>query len=91
MTLTKCSARRFRRLFCALVASLLPTLATAWGFEAHRLIADLAQRQLTGKARADIDGLLALEPDSTLGVDLDVGRHQPHANHQRMALRQPAT
>ena len=42
-------------------------LAGAWGIDGHRLIGDLAQQQLTPKARAEIGRLLSLEPGATLG------------------------
>lgn len=38
----------------------------AWGFEAHRLIASLAEQQLTPQAQKEIQRLLALEPGATL-------------------------
>ena len=44
----------------------MPTPASAWGSEGHRLVAEVAQGQLTAAARADIDRLLALKPGSTL-------------------------
>jgi len=44
----------------------MPTPASAWGSEGHRLVAGVAQGQLTAAARAEIDRLLALEPGSTL-------------------------
>ncbi len=51
----------------ALLQCLLPPLpAHAWGTEGHRIIAALAQRQLTPAARKEIDRLLALEPGETL-------------------------
>jgi hypothetical protein len=44
----------------------MPTPASAWGSEGHRLVAEVAQGQLTGAARAEIDRLLSIEPGSTL-------------------------
>ena len=38
----------------------------AWGFEAHRMIASLAEQQLTPQAQKEIQRLLALEPGATL-------------------------
>lgn len=38
----------------------------AWGAEGHRLIADLAESQLTQAARAEVSRLLALEPGASL-------------------------
>jgi hypothetical protein len=40
---------------------------SAWGVDGHRLIGDLAQQQLSPKARAEIGRLLSLEPGATLG------------------------
>jgi glutamate-1-semialdehyde aminotransferase len=50
-------------LFAAL---LLPSLALAWGPEGHRIIGELAQRQLTPQAAAAVAGLLKGEPEPTL-------------------------
>ena len=47
-------------------AALLPLNAHAWGSEAHRLIAEVAETQLTAAAKAEVSRLLALEPGSTL-------------------------
>jgi len=63
-----------RRLLCIARASLaclsfaaaLPLTAHAWGFEAHRLIAEVAEQQLTPAAKAETARLLALEPGATL-------------------------
>ncbi|MDN3918974.1 S1/P1 nuclease [Roseateles violae] len=57
------------RLLGALVAALAllgPLQAGAWGFEGHRLIAALAEAQLSPAARAEARRLLALEPGATL-------------------------
>ena len=43
------------------------TAAHAWGTEGHQVVALIAQSQLTPKARAEVDRLLALEPGETLG------------------------
>ncbi len=40
--------------------------AHAWGSEGHQVIALIAQSQLTPKARAEVDRLLAVEPGETL-------------------------
>ncbi len=40
--------------------------AFAWGKEGHQVVAELAQSQLTPKARAEVDKLLATEPGATL-------------------------
>lgn len=44
------------------LAATLPCSANAWGFEAHRLIAEVAEQQLTPTARTEVQLLLALEP-----------------------------
>ena len=46
--------------------SLWTTPAQAWGSQGHQVIAGLALSQLTPKARAEVDKLLALEPGKTL-------------------------
>ena len=43
-----------------------PATAQAWGPEAHRLVATLAERQLSGAAAGEVRRLLALEPGATL-------------------------
>jgi nuclease S1 len=45
----------------------LPGPATAWGAKAHRVVGELAQRQLAPEARAEVARLLAGEADPTLG------------------------
>lgn len=64
--------------FATLSMKLLPLAATllfalsasstahAWGAEGHRLIADLADVQLTAVARAEVARLLAAEPGATM-------------------------
>jgi len=47
-------------------AVLLPLQANAWDVEAHHLIAELAESQLTAATKAEISRLLAAEPGSTL-------------------------
>jgi hypothetical protein len=44
----------------------MPLQAFAWGSEGHQVIANLAQAQLTPKARKEVDRLLALEPGQTM-------------------------
>lgn len=46
---------------------LLAPVALAWGPLGHRLVGDLAARQLTPAARAEVARLLAGEPEPTLG------------------------
>ena len=43
-----------------------PAVAIAWGSQGHQVIAGLALEQLTPKARAEVDRLLAREPGETL-------------------------
>jgi hypothetical protein len=45
---------------------LLTSTAHAWGTQGHQVIANLAYAQLTSKAKAEVDRLLALEPGATL-------------------------
>ena len=40
--------------------------AVAWGGDGHRLIADVADKQLSVPAKTEVDRLLALEPGATL-------------------------
>lgn len=49
-----------------LLASTLSLSAHAWGFETHRMIAGLAELQLTPAARTQVQTLLAQEPGATL-------------------------
>lgn len=42
------------------------SFAHAWGGEGHQVIALIAQAQLTPRARAEVDHLLAIEPGETL-------------------------
>lgn len=50
----------------ALALSGIPSLALAWGRTGHALVAELAEPDLTGPARRQIDALLATEPGATL-------------------------
>jgi hypothetical protein len=43
-----------------------PLQGLAWGTEGHQVIANLAQAQLTPKARKEVERLLALEPGQTM-------------------------
>ncbi len=45
---------------------LLPTSAQAWGSQGHQVVANLAQAQLSAKAKREVDRLLAQEPGETL-------------------------
>lgn len=49
-----------------LVALLFPALAMGWGPEGHRIVGELAQRQLSPQARAAVADLLQGEPEPTL-------------------------
>ncbi|HEY4581780.1 MAG TPA: S1/P1 nuclease [Lysobacter sp.] len=55
-----------RRLLAAALLFAVASPAFAWGRLGHRLVADLAQDELTPKARAQVDALLAGEPGATL-------------------------
>ena len=46
--------------------SVVVTNSMAWGKEGHQVVASLAETQLTAKAHAEVDRLLALEPGTTL-------------------------
>lgn len=63
-------ARRRWRWFvawtCGLAVLSIPSVASAWGRDGHRLIAELAQEQLDEPTRTEVDALLASEPGSTL-------------------------
>ncbi len=50
----------------ALLATLLPTHAMAWGAQGHRLVARVAETRLDPQAKAEVDRLLATEPGATL-------------------------
>lgn len=50
----------------AWLLALLPPAAHAWGPAGHRMIADLADRQLTKSTRAEVDRLLHLTHDRSL-------------------------
>jgi hypothetical protein len=54
------------RYILPLILALLASTAHAWGTQGHQVIASLAQAQLTAKAKAEIDKLLAMEPGATL-------------------------
>ena len=74
-----------RRLKCWLASFILAmtvsTAAHAWGTEGHHVIALIAQSQLTPKARAAVDRLLAVEPGETLvSVSTWADEHRNPAN-----------
>lgn len=59
-----------RRILTLVMVSmaLLPSSGWAWGKQGHRLVAELAQEQLTPQALAQVRTLLAGEPDTNLGA-----------------------
>ncbi len=50
----------------AALAAAAPSTAFAWGGQGHRLVARVAETELTPQARAQVAALLAGEPDPTL-------------------------
>ena len=50
----------------SLLLAALPIHAQAWGSQGHQVVANLAQAQLSAKAKREVDRLLALEPGQTL-------------------------
>ena len=50
----------------ALALTLVSTDALAWGAQGHRLVARVAETRLAPAAQAEVDRLLASEPDPTL-------------------------
>ena len=50
----------------SLILVLLPTAVQAWGGQGHQVVANLAQVQLSAKAKRAVERLLALEPGQTL-------------------------
>lgn len=59
-------SKRFWVLLACVLGTTTPQVAFAWGAEGHRIIANLAQAQLSAKARVEVEKLLALEPGETL-------------------------
>ena len=59
-------ARTFVRSTLAVTMTLIVANALAWGKEGHQVVASLAETQLSAKARAEVDRLLAPEPGQTL-------------------------
>lgn len=55
-------------LLAALVAAVVPVTAAAWSREGHQLVGELAQRQLSPAANAEVARLLAAEPEPTLAA-----------------------
>lgn len=65
MSPTGARAGRFRGLFAAFLLA-FTAKSFAWGPQGHCIVANLAQGQLTAKAKTEVDRLLALEPGATL-------------------------
>jgi nuclease S1 len=57
---------KFSRLLALLLGMVLTSTAMAWGGDGHRIIAMLAEAQLSPAARKEVNRLLALEPGETL-------------------------
>lgn len=55
-----------RRTFLLALLALAPTVAQAWGPSGHRIVAALAERQLSPVARAQVRRLLAITHDRSL-------------------------
>ena len=79
-----------------LALSLLAGDALAWGAQGHRLVARVAETRLDPQARAEIDRLLAQEPDASLASiapwadqlrkeDPDLGRRSASWHYINMA------
>jgi hypothetical protein len=52
--------------FLTIIAVLVAPLASAWGPSGHRIVAELAQKQLTPAARAEVERLLKPENERSL-------------------------
>lgn len=69
---TRCKRERRGKLslllagWLSLILVLLPTAVQAWGGQGHQVVANLAQAQLSVKAKRAVERLLALEPGETL-------------------------
>jgi hypothetical protein len=50
----------------ALLLGVTPNTARAWGSQGHQVVANLAQAQLSAKAKREVNRLLALEPGQTM-------------------------
>ena len=57
---------RLRPGFCLFLLILLPATAQAWGQLGHRIVGELAERQLRPAARSEVQRLLAGESEPTL-------------------------
>ena len=69
---TRCKRERRGKLslllagWLSLILVLLPNAVQAWGGQGHQVVANLAQAQLSVKAKRAVERLLALEPGETL-------------------------
>ena len=69
---TRCKRERRGKLslllagWLSLILVLLPTAVQAWGGQGHQVVANLAQAQLSVKAKLAVERLMALEPGQTL-------------------------
>lgn len=75
------------RLVLPVVLALLASSAHAWGTQGHHVIANLAYAQLSPKAKAEVDRLLAIEPGATLAsistwADETCMRHARYDRHR---------
>lgn len=69
--------RHFKELLLAISFAIYTPWASAWGADGHRIIAMLAEAQLSPAARKEINRLLALEPEATLaGVSTWADEHR---------------
>ena len=50
----------------ALLLGVTPNTARSWGNQGHQVVANLAQAELSAKAKREVNRLLALEPGQTL-------------------------
>ena len=62
-----CGMKRMSALLLFLATALLPLSADAWSPRGHRLVGELAQRQLHPDTLRAVDALLEGEPEPTLG------------------------
>lgn len=56
--------------------ALVVTNAFGWGKEGHQVVANMAETQLSAKARAEVDRLLALETGATLSISTWADEHR---------------
>lgn len=65
-TSNQLNVKALRKITAALLALSASLLAHGWGAEGHRLIAELAERQLTPAARSEVLRLLATDPGASM-------------------------